>query len=1243
MAGSAAASSRSASQVYEIYNSMEYGPVPEGTGAAQTADRPKVPRTRAATWSHRETLDFLALWGEEGIQAQLNRCHRNADVYQWISERMAEKGYFRDEDQCRTKGKDLKKSYKQAKLQDGIARQRCRFFHELDAILGTGSSNPGGGSNNAAPWCQVVIKEESDPELDPDQDLQEDEYAWTQVSVTDGSDLDPQGEPSSSVAAAAAVAAAATAASSSSSSQTFGGLLHHEDVVAPILHHHHHHHAPGGIIKEEKSPVREEPSLHGGGVGGPYLYAQEDAHVETPGGDIIRSGAMEEPLLRQEARVHLEAPWRPGLNRRAFPRPRTLLSTREKLAQLRSRRKRPRDDKFDELVRDIRTHFREREKLFQGLWEEEKAQREKDRRLWTAEMDWIRQMWAKSQKEREAAGEEREKNGPRQVKEENWNQDLCKEVEGEPLKEASVQEPLLLKAWLESHGRSFGHFINGQWLKPEGRETYATKNPTTGEVLATTLQGNGEDVNTVVDVAAKAFESWSQLPGHVRARHLYNVTRTIQKHQRLLSLLESLDSGKLAREARDADLPLVVRHFYHHAGWAQLMEVEMKGWKPLGVVAALIPRNFPLLTLAWKVCPALAMGNTVVLKPASSTRLTALLLAEVCAQAGLPPGVLNVVTGDQGLGESLAAHTGIDKVAFAGCSEAGRSLRRATAGTGKKLSLQLGGKSPFIVFDSADLDSAVDGLVDAIWLNRGQVHSIGTLLLLQESIVKDFIQRLKRRMGQLRVGDSLDKAVDLGALADEKQRDTIESLVAEARAEGAEIFQAWASLPSSRLFYPPTLITGVYTTSRCVREEIFGPVLVSLTFRTAKEAVALGNSTPYGLVASVWTETLPLALEVARSLQVGTVWINGHNMLDAASAFGGCKESGYGRDGGKEGLYEYVRPNWDSRPHLSAMDVNYKTFATSQGVELPPVLGENRVAHSITSDPEGNVPSVDRTYKLYYGGAQKRPDSMSSRAVLDHSGKIMAYVADGSIKDIRNAVEAAHKAAPGWAKQTAHVRSQILYYLAENLELRRTEVASRLEALTGAGGKVALREVDLSVQRLFYWAAYCDKYGGAVQETSLYGASLLFREPLGVVGIACPNEQPLLGFVSLLAPAVIRGNSVVIIPSEWYPLPALDFYQILDTSDVPGGVVNIISGNRDHLSRGLAEHQDVQAVWYFGSKEGSALVEWASAGNLKRTWVNYGTERRCWNELQEGAGEEFLYQATQCKSVWMPMGDIFAN
>uniref|UniRef100_A0A8C5QWM2 Aldehyde dehydrogenase domain-containing protein n=1 Tax=Leptobrachium leishanense TaxID=445787 RepID=A0A8C5QWM2_9ANUR len=774
----------------------------------------------------------------------------------------------------------------------------------------------------------------------------------------------------------------------------------------------------------------------------------------------------------------------------------------------------------------------------------------------------------------------------------------------------------IAQAWLDSHERSFGHFIDGKWLKPEGRQTYTTKNPATGESLASTIQGNEEDVEVAVAAAQKAFETWSKLPCHVRARYLYSIARTVQKHQRLLSVVESMDNGKPIRESRDCDVPLVVRHFYHHAGWAQLRDTEMNGWKPL--------------------------GNTVVLKPATYTRLSALLLAEICAEAGLPPGVFNVVTGNGAFGEKLAVHPGVDKVAFTGSTEVGRTLRKATAGTGKKLSLELGGKSPFIVFDTADLDSAVEGLVDAIWFNQGQVCSAGSRLLMQESIAEVLIHKLKQRLSHMRLGDSLDKAIDVGALVDESQKKTITEFVEEARAEGAGVFQAPGPIPNKGLFYPPTLITGVDTTSRCVREEIFGPVLVAMAFRTAKEAIALGNNTPYGLAASVWTENVPLALEVALSIKAGTVWVNGHNLFDAAAGFGGYKESGFGRDGGKEGLYEYVRPSWESRPHPNAEDVTYKTFALTYGADVPPVPKCNSITPSVIRQEDTEVPSIDRTYKLYYGGAQKRPDGMYSRPIYGPNKDLVAYVADGNRKDVRNAVEAAHKAAPGWGKRAAHNRAQIVYYMAENLELRRDEVAQRLSVLTGNSKERALKEVDLSIQRLFYWGAYCDKYGGTVQETLLYGATVLIREPMGVVGIACPDESPLLSFVSLFAPAIVRGNAVIVIPSEKYPLPALDFYQVFDTSDLPGGVVNILTGGRDHLAKYLVEHQDVQSMWYFGSAQGSKFVEWSSAENCKRTWVNYGLSRD-WEDAQQGAGEEFLYQATQCKNIWIPMGEIFAN
>ncbi|XP_067408233.1 aldehyde dehydrogenase family 16 member A1 [Emydura macquarii macquarii] len=798
------------------------------------------------------------------------------------------------------------------------------------------------------------------------------------------------------------------------------------------------------------------------------------------------------------------------------------------------------------------------------------------------------------------------------------------------------------QAWLETHGRSFGHFVDGKWLKPEGRETASSTNPATGELLATTLQGEVEDVEAAIQAAKKAFDSWSRLPCHARARHLHNMARTIQKHQHLLVLLESLDTGKPVGEARDRDLPLVVRHFYHHAGWAQLMATEMRGWEPLGVVAAVVTWSSPLLLLVWKICPALAMGNTVVLLPPPCARLSALLLAELGAQAGLPPGVLNVLTGEGALAEVLAGYPGVDGVAVVGSVEVGRLLRRATAGRGARLSLQLGGETVVVVFDSADLDEAAVGLSDAVSCRRGQAPGAGALLLVQEAVAEALLQRLKTRLGKLRVGDPLDKAMDGGALADEAQRVAIQTYVEEAQAEGAEIFQAWAALPARGPFYPPTLITGVASTSRCVREQVLGPVLVVLPFRTAKEAVALGNNRPSGLAASVWTENLPLAMEVAQSLQVGTVWINGQNLFDAAAGVGGSKESGNGWAGGREGLYEYVRPSWQSRPRPVPMELDYKTFTGGCDADTPPVPGSSGVACPPGPELGENIPRVDRTYKLHYGGSQKRPEGMASRPVLDPAGKVLAYVAEGSTKDIRNAVEAAHKAAPGWGSRAAHARAQVLYYVAENLELRREEVASRLGALTGVPPKEARREVDLGLERLFHWAAYCDKAGGAVQETPLHGTTLHLRQPLGVVGIACPDECPLLSFLSLLAPAVARGNAVVMIPSPRYPLPALDLCQIFNTSDVPGGVVNVVTGNRDHLSRTLAQHQDVQAMWYFGSSQGSQFVEWASAENLKRTWVSHGAPRQ-WETPAQGAGEEFLHQATQCKNVWIPMGEIFAN
>jgi aldehyde dehydrogenase (NAD+) len=472
-------------------------------------------------------------------------------------------------------------------------------------------------------------------------------------------------------------------------------------------------------------------------------------------------------------------------------------------------------------------------------------------------------------------------------------------------------------AWLEDHNHRFGLFIDNNWHYPEGASYYPSFNPASGEQLAETVQAGQAEVNEAVAAARAAFQSWSTTPGSERARYLYAIARNVQKHARLLAVLESMDNGKPIRESRDIDVPLLARHFYYHAGWAQLMARELAEHQPVGVIGQIIPWNFPLLMLGWKIAPAIAMGNTVVLKPASYTRLTALLFAEIVAEAGLPPGVINVVTGSSQAGTMIVGHPDVDKIAFTGSTEVGRILRRQTAGSGKKISLELGGKSPFIVFEDADQDSAVEGIVDAIWFNQGQVCCAGSRLLVQENIAESFIEKLKTRMSHLRVGDPLDKAIDIGAIVDQSQWNTIDQWVHTGQQEGGSLFQPDIQMPEQGCFYPPTLITGLEPAAATVQEEIFGPVLVSLTFRSPVEAVELANNTRYGLAASVWSDNINLSLDVASKLKAGSVWINSTNLFDAASGFGGYRESGFGREGGQEGLHEYLRPAWQERPRPS--------------------------------------------------------------------------------------------------------------------------------------------------------------------------------------------------------------------------------------------------------------------------------------------------------------------------------------
>nr|WP_040776979.1 aldehyde dehydrogenase family protein [Massilia timonae] len=767
-------------------------------------------------------------------------------------------------------------------------------------------------------------------------------------------------------------------------------------------------------------------------------------------------------------------------------------------------------------------------------------------------------------------------------------------------------------AWLDQRGRRFGLFIDNAWS--EAGATFATNNPADGSELAQVTQATQDDVERAVAAARRAQPGWVALGGHGRAKIMYALSRLLQKHARLFAVLETLDNGKTIRETRDADLPLASRHFYYHAGWAQLQSEEFADYRAVGVVGQIVPWNFPLLMLAWKIAPALAAGNTVVFKPAEYTPLSALLFAEICQRAGVPSGVVNIVTGDGRVGEAIVNHPGIDKIAFTGSTEVGRLIRKATAGSGKKLSLELGGKSPFIVFDDADLDAAVEGLVDSIWFNQGQVCCAGSRLLVQESVYDRFIAKVKARMQNLRVGSPLDKSNDIGALVDPVQQQRIHGLVESARAEGCEVWQPNVELATTGSWYLPTLITGASTSAAVAQAEIFGPVLVAMSFRTPAEAVQLANNTVYGLGACVWSESISLALDVVPQIKAGVVWINTANQFDAACGFGGYKESGYGREGGKEGMVEYLTPlAEDARP-------------------AAPIVADKAKARPAQEDSPF---AVDRTAKLYIGGKQARPDGAYSRAIHGANGDFLADIGEGSRKDIRNAVEAAHKAA-GWTRATAHNRAQVLYYIAENLAIRADEFAQRIAQQTGS--KDAAREVAASIERLFYWAAWADKYDGAAHQPPMHGITVALNEPVGVIGIVCPNENPLLGFISLVAPALALGNRVVAVPSEQHPLSSIDLYQVLDTSDLPGGALNIVTGSADELARTLATHGDIDAVWrHDGSAEGCAEVERLSAESLKRTWTG-GAKGRDWFDPKQACGRTVLQHASQVKNVWIPYG-----
>jgi len=760
--------------------------------------------------------------------------------------------------------------------------------------------------------------------------------------------------------------------------------------------------------------------------------------------------------------------------------------------------------------------------------------------------------------------------------------------------------------WIKNLSSPNRIYINGKWTLSKSSKTLQAINPSTNSKLFKLVVSSKKDVDNAVIAANKAYPKWSKLSSYKRSQYLYALARLIQKHARFLSVLESIDNGKPIRETRDIDIPLVARHFYYHAGWAAKSKDTVKS---LGVVGQIIPWNFPLLMLAWKIAPAIACGNTVVLKPAEYTSLTAIFFAELCMKAKLPNGVINIVTGDGSTGQHITNHPLVKKIAFTGSTEVGKKIIASTSNTNKKLTMELGGKSPFIVFEDADLDSAVEGVVDAIWFNQGQVCCAGSRLLIQESIEKKFIKKLKQRMEKLRVGNPLDKSIDIGAIVAPVQLKKIDSLVKKGVKEGAKLWQPSWSCPKEGLFYPPSLFTNVMPASYIAQIEIFGPVLTSLTFRTPSEAVAIANNTPYGLAASIWSENINLALDVAPKVKAGVIWINSTNLFDAACGFGGFKESGFGREGGSEGIRAYTKIN------------------------LPVVRGSKKTNNKIKI----SLPMIDRTPKLYIGGKQKRPDGGYSFPLNAVNNSFICDIAQANRKDVRDSVEIAAKS---FAKQLSNFnRSQILFYLAENLQQREKTFVDLLVALCGSSPVNASKEFSQSCERLFYYAAMADKFEGNVHNPPMRGLTLAMKEPLGVMTSILSDDSPLLNLVTVMGSVFSTGNTNIIVPGQKTSLIATELYQVLDTSDVPGGYVNILTAKENELNKTLSQHENIEGIWYFGadSAQRSEIVK-NTTSNIKRYWCPE-EKHLDWANVSEEFLNEFLYQSTQVKNIWIPYGE----
>lgn len=797
------------------------------------------------------------------------------------------------------------------------------------------------------------------------------------------------------------------------------------------------------------------------------------------------------------------------------------------------------------------------------------------------------------------------------------------------------ESPLAAMAWLEDGKRVFGNFIDGVFTPP-GKTLFDAINPATGKVLGHFTQSGQDEVDAAYQAAERAQKKWAKLTPYRRAKFLYALERALMKYRRLFEVLESMNKGKpFMREAK-GDVTLSARHLGQHAALANNFRHLFPGREAGGVIGAVIAWNFPLMLLIWKLAGAIAAGNTIVIKPGDTTPVTAMLFAEIAQKIKLPPGVMNIVTGDRETGKLMVAHPIPWKISFTGSTPAGQHIQQVLAGTNKKFTAELGGKTPIIVFPDSDLDSVVEAIVRSILMNSGEVCCACSRLIVHQSVAPRLIEMLQRRFARIRVGDQLDKNTDMGPQNSKAQLEKILRMIELARENGATVWQPDCVLPEGGCYTKPTILTNIGTDDPVAKGEVFGPVIAAFEFRTTAEAVELAKRTEFGLAVSIYTNDVAKANHVAKAMKAGTVWINCVEQFDGAAGFGGSRMSGFGREGGYEGMFDVTvdasgpvdpyapQPNPEPIPEIQELGLDQRDELTPPPIDL-------RLVEDSDDSP------LDTTLRFLVNGELVRPDGEMCFAVMSSSGEYLGDVGNANRKDLRNAVSAAYKAKDSWADKGGDMRRKVLMFMAERLRLNRFRLASEILRQTGCTSREAFAEVDLAIEQLFTWASWAVTYGGTIQTVAQANMSCIATNgPIGVAGVRAPDTSPLLGIIDLIGPLLAMGNSVVLISGK-HALTAMTLVEIFGVKDMPPGVLNILTAkDPDKLATSLAKHGAVNVLWCFGASDATVReIKTEAACNMKQVWAGPAL---LLDWMRSGDPREALRHATEVTNIWTTFG-----